>query len=205
MSSSCRGKLLSCLAFNPALVASSLGNDDERDASTAGIDFPIRPCSQPSSAPVIIIFLNSNGYIAWTRLGNPSLSFSLWRSGEETSKRRTRFPFLYDFRICIGLIIDSTFPLPIISPNNDIPTRSGLNFVRSSEWGRERERGEGGNLGIPVRCTRHRLRLPSTNGRVGRVTLLNRSHPLVVAILSGDILSWGRSLGFNDGQAEKVW
>lgn len=141
MSSSCRGKLLSCLAFNPALVASSLGNDDERDASTAGIDFPIRPCSQPSSAPVIIIFLNSNGYIAWTRLGNPSLSFSLWRSGEETSKRRTRFPFLYDFRICIGLIIDSTFPLPIISPNNDISTRSGLNFVRSSEWGGEKERG----------------------------------------------------------------
>lgn len=45
MSSSCRGKLLSCLAFNPALVASSLGNDDERDASTAGIDFSIRPRS----------------------------------------------------------------------------------------------------------------------------------------------------------------
>lgn len=32
-------------------------------------------------------------------------------------------------------------------------------------------------MGIPVRCTRHRLRLPSSNGRVGRVTLLNRSHP----------------------------
>lgn len=56
MSSSCRGKLPSCLAFNLPLVASLGGTTNGRN--TAGRDFRIRQCSGPSR----------NTYIPWPRL-----------------------------------------------------------------------------------------------------------------------------------------
>lgn len=120
------------------------------------------------------------------------------------------------------LYLLKTFSILFFDNSNHILISSGFgSFFFPNEQTRTNSRGsrlsqKQSSFGVFVETFEFRLVTRSTfsvrfrrwgsfRTRVRRVTSFNRSHPRgLVAILSGDILSKGREVGFNDGQAEKV-
>lgn len=278
MSSSCRGKLLSCLAFNPALVASlgkrrrrtgrhswqGLSNSTMLVAACPGIIFPSRELDTQGETSFLFHDLRSIlrcciGTKSFFRLRPKWRIFELflesWKVTVCYKSFMLRLPnstyltyprnrkrvllenyfFLFFFSIKIlnfktlnsqwswrKLYLLKTFSILFFDNSNHILISSGFgSFFFPNEQTRTNSRGsrlsqKQSSFGVFVETFEFRLVTRSTfsvrfrrwgsfRTRVRRVTSFNRSHPRgLVAILSGDILSKGREVEFNDGQAEKV-